>query len=180
MRLARLRERSCMRHDSNTGSLGAKRACARFKNGSPVFRSHVHSSCVLRPLSGTRSLILNVSTCKVVCRRHNDPTNGPPAIQILLDYHESSRSIQWCIFLGVSSWKHLTCPTSRQSSDRPIGDPGMVHPRLDTKKCAIYQTSVNRFDQAPLSMLVQLCHMHSRSIGIDLFLSSSQISLVLG
>ena len=29
------------------------------------------------PLSATRSLILNVSTCKVVCRRHDDPTNGP-------------------------------------------------------------------------------------------------------
>ena len=31
MRLARLRERSRMRRDSNTGGLGAKRACARFK-----------------------------------------------------------------------------------------------------------------------------------------------------
>ena len=29
------------------------------------------------PLSATRLLILNVSTCTVVCRRHDDPTNGP-------------------------------------------------------------------------------------------------------
>ena len=65
------------RHDSNTGSLGAKRACARFKNGSRVFRSHVRSSRVLRPLCATQSLILNVSTCKVVRRSHDDPTNGP-------------------------------------------------------------------------------------------------------
>ena len=77
VRLAHLRERSRMRRDSNTGGLGAKRACTRFKNGSRVFRSHVRSSQVLRPLSATRSLILNVSTCKVVCRRHDDPTNGP-------------------------------------------------------------------------------------------------------
>ena len=68
-RLARLRERSYMRRDSNTGGLGAKRAC--------VFRSHVRSSHVLRPLSATRSLILNVSTCSIICRRHEDPTNGP-------------------------------------------------------------------------------------------------------
>ena len=75
--MARLWERSRMRHDSNMGSLGAKRACARFKNGSHVFRSHVRSLHVLRPLSATRSLILNVSTCKVVCRNHDDPTNDP-------------------------------------------------------------------------------------------------------
>ena len=77
MRLARLRERSRTRHDSNMGSLCAKRACVRFKNGSRVFRLHVRSLRVLRPLSATRSLILNVSTCKVVCRRHDDPFNGP-------------------------------------------------------------------------------------------------------
>ena len=77
MRLARLRERLHMRHDSNTGSLGAKQACARFKNGSRVFRSHIRSSHVLCPLSASRSLILNISMCKVVCRRHDDPTNGP-------------------------------------------------------------------------------------------------------
>ena len=77
MRLARLRERSRMRRDSNTGGLAAKRACAQFKNGSHVFRSHVRSSHVLRPLRATRSLILNVSTCSIVCRRHDDPTNGP-------------------------------------------------------------------------------------------------------
>ena len=77
MRLARLRERSRMRRDSNTGSLGAKQACAWFKNGSRVFWSHVRSSHVLRPLSATLSLILNVSTCIIVCRRHEDPTNGP-------------------------------------------------------------------------------------------------------
>ena len=62
---------------SNTGSLGAKRACARFKNGSRLFRSHVRSSHVLRPLSATRSLILNVSTCSIVCCRHDVPTSGP-------------------------------------------------------------------------------------------------------
>ena len=77
MRLARSQEHSRMRRDSNTGGLGAKRACARFKNGSRVFRSHVRSSHVLLPLSATRSLILNVSTCSIVCCRHDDPTNGP-------------------------------------------------------------------------------------------------------
>ena len=66
-----------MRRDSNTGSLGAKQACAQFKNGSRVFRSHIRSSHVLRPLSATRLLILNVSTCSMVCRRDDDPTNGP-------------------------------------------------------------------------------------------------------
>ena len=77
VRLAHLRERSRMCHDSNTGGLGAKRASVRYKNGSSVFRSHVRSSPVLRPLSATRSLILNVSTCSIVCRRHDDPINGP-------------------------------------------------------------------------------------------------------
>ena len=77
VRLAHLRERSCTRHDSNMGSLGAKQACARFKNGSRVFLSRVRSSRVLRPFSATRLLILNVSTCKLVCRRHDDPKNGP-------------------------------------------------------------------------------------------------------
>ena len=76
MRLVRLQERSRMCRDSNTGGLGAKQACARFKNGSRAFRSRVHSSHVLHQLSATRSLILYVSTCKVVCRRHDDPTNG--------------------------------------------------------------------------------------------------------
>ena len=70
-------ERSCMRRDSNTGSLGAKQACAGLKNGLCVFRLRVHSSHVLRPLSVTRSHILNVSTCKVVCLRYDDPMNGP-------------------------------------------------------------------------------------------------------
>ena len=77
VRLARLRERSRMRRDSNMGGLGAKQACERFKNGSRVFWSHVRSLHVLRPLSATRSLILNASTCSIVCRRHDDPTNGP-------------------------------------------------------------------------------------------------------
>ena len=66
-----------MRRDANTGGLGTKRACVQFKNGSRVFRLHVRSSHVLRPLSATRSLILNVSTCSIVYRRHEDPTNGP-------------------------------------------------------------------------------------------------------
>ena len=77
MRLAHLRERSYMRRDSNTGGLGAKWACARFKNGLRVFRSHVRSSHVLHLLSATRSLILNVSTCSIVCPCRDDPTNGP-------------------------------------------------------------------------------------------------------
>ena len=77
VRLARLQERSRTCHDSNMGSLGAKWACMQFKYGSHVFRSHVRSSCMLHQLSATRSLILNVSTCKEVCRRHDDPTNGP-------------------------------------------------------------------------------------------------------
>ena len=68
----------CLRthHDSNTGSLGAKRPCVGFKSGSRVIRSHVRSSRVPRPSSATRLVILNVSTRKVVCRRHDDPTNG--------------------------------------------------------------------------------------------------------
>ena len=57
--------------------LSAKRACAQFKNISRVFWSHVHSSHVLRPLSATRSVILNVSTCSIVCCHLVDPTNGP-------------------------------------------------------------------------------------------------------
>ena len=77
VRLVRLRERSRTRHDPNMGSLGTKQACAWFKNGSRLFRSHVRSSRMLRPLSATRSLILNVSMCSIVCRRHDDPTNGP-------------------------------------------------------------------------------------------------------
>ena len=36
VRLARLRERSHMRRDSNMCGLGAKRPCARLKNGSRV------------------------------------------------------------------------------------------------------------------------------------------------
>ena len=72
-----LQERSHTRRESNTGGLGAKRACTWFKNGWRAFRSRVRSSHVLRPLSATRSLILNVSMCKVVLRRHDDPTNGP-------------------------------------------------------------------------------------------------------
>ena len=47
------------------------------KIGSRVFRSRVRLLQMLPPLSATLSLILNVSTCKVVCRRHDDPTNGP-------------------------------------------------------------------------------------------------------
>ena len=72
-----LMERLHMCRDSNTGGLGAKQACTRFKNGLRVFRTHVRSSHVLRPLSATRSLILNVSMCIMVCRRHDDNTNGP-------------------------------------------------------------------------------------------------------
>ena len=77
MRLARLRERSRMRRDSNMGGLGAKQACARFENGLRTFRSHVRSSHVLRQLSASQSLILNFSTCSIVCCRHEDPTKGP-------------------------------------------------------------------------------------------------------
>ena len=77
MRLACLREclRTCC--DSNTGGLGAKWACTWLKNGSHMFQSCIHLSHVLHPLSATWSLILNVSMCKVVCRHHEDPTNGP-------------------------------------------------------------------------------------------------------
>ena len=67
VRLVRLWEHSRMRRNSNTDSLGAKRT---------LFRSHIRSSHVLRPLIATRLLILNVSTCSVVCRRHEYPTNG--------------------------------------------------------------------------------------------------------
>ena len=77
MRLAHLWEHSRMCCDSNTGGLGAKRACAQFKNGSRVFQLRVCFSHVLCLLIATRSLILNVSTCSTVCRRHDDPMNGP-------------------------------------------------------------------------------------------------------
>ena len=66
-----------MRHNSNTGGLGAKQACMQFKNSSCMFQSCIRLSHMLRPLSATRLLILNVSTCRVVCRRHDDPMNGP-------------------------------------------------------------------------------------------------------
>ena len=66
-----------MCRDSNTGGLGTKWACAQFKNGPHMFWSHIRSLHVLHLLSATQSLILNVSTCKLVCRRHDDPTNGP-------------------------------------------------------------------------------------------------------
>ena len=79
-----LTERSRMRRDSNMCGLGAKRACARLKNGSRVFRSHVRSPHVLCPLSPTRSLILNVFTCSIVCLRHDDPTNGPTGDPVML------------------------------------------------------------------------------------------------
>ena len=75
--LERLQERSHTCHDSYMGGLGTKQACAWFKNSSCVFRMRVHLLHVLRRLSVTRSLILDVSTCKVVCRRHDSPTNGP-------------------------------------------------------------------------------------------------------
>ena len=77
VRLAPLQDRLRMPHDSDKGGLGAKQACARLKNCSPMFQSHICLSHVLHPLTATRSLILNVSTCKVVCYRHKDPTNGP-------------------------------------------------------------------------------------------------------
>ena len=62
-----------MHYDSNTGSLGAKRACVQFQNGSCMFRSHVCSLHVLHLSSATRSLILDVSMCNMICRRHDDP-----------------------------------------------------------------------------------------------------------
>ena len=63
--------------DSNTGGLGAKQACVWFKNGSCMFQLHVCLLHVLRPSSANRSLILDVLMCNVICRRHEDPTNGP-------------------------------------------------------------------------------------------------------
>ena len=106
MRLPHLQELSYVHCDSNTGGLGAKWACTRFNNSSCAFQSHVHSSHVLHPSSATRSLILDVSTCNMMCRLHEDPTNGPT------DDRSMARSMQWCIFLGVSCWKHLTYSTS--------------------------------------------------------------------
>ena len=49
----------------------------QFRRQTGLFWSHVCLSRDLRQFSATRWLILNVSTCKVVCRRHDDPTNGP-------------------------------------------------------------------------------------------------------
>ena len=63
--------------DSNTGGLGAKQACAQLKNGSQVFRSLVHLSHMLYLPSASRSLIIDVSACNVICRHHDDPMNGP-------------------------------------------------------------------------------------------------------
>ena len=77
MRLTCLRECLRMCRETNTGGLGAKWACVQFKNSSRVFWLCVCALHVLRPLSATQSLILNVSMCKVVCRHHDDPTNGP-------------------------------------------------------------------------------------------------------
>ena len=58
-------------------SLGTKQACVLFKNSLHVFQLCVCLSHVLHLLSATRPFLLNVSTCKVVCRRHDVPTNGP-------------------------------------------------------------------------------------------------------
>ena len=75
--LAHLRKHLCACHDSNTGSLGAKWACVWFNNGSHAFQSHVHLLHMLHLSSVTRSLILDVSSCNVICRRHDNPMNGP-------------------------------------------------------------------------------------------------------
>ena len=63
--------------NSNTDGLGTKQACMQLKNGSCIFRLHICSLHVLHPSSATRSLILDISMCNVICRRHDDPTNGP-------------------------------------------------------------------------------------------------------
>ena len=46
------------------------------KNCSRVFWSHVRRWVALLSLSATRSLIVNVSTCSIVCCCHEDPTIG--------------------------------------------------------------------------------------------------------
>ena len=76
-RLVRLQEHLHMHRDSNTGGLGTKWACVQFNNGLHMFQSHIHSLQVLHQSSATRTLILDVSMCNMICRRHDDPTNGP-------------------------------------------------------------------------------------------------------
>ena len=65
-----------MHRNSNTGGLGTKWAYMWLKNGSHALRSHVRLLHVLRPSSATWSLILDFSTCSMVCRRHDNPKNG--------------------------------------------------------------------------------------------------------
>ena len=92
-----------MRHDSNMGSLGAKRACAQVKNSLRVFRSHICSSCMLRPLSAIQLLILNASTCKVVCHRHDDLTNGPTGDPSTMRALEACNGAFFLVFLAGST-----------------------------------------------------------------------------
>ena len=56
-RLVHLQEHLRTCHDSNTGSLGAKQACAWFKKGLHVFQLHVHLFHMLHPFGVTRSLV---------------------------------------------------------------------------------------------------------------------------
>ena len=63
--------------DSNTGGLGAKQACTQLRNDSQAFRSLVHLSHMLHQSSASQSLIIDVSVCNVICRHHDEPTNGP-------------------------------------------------------------------------------------------------------
>ena len=47
------------------------------QNGSCMFGMHICSLHVLLQSSATLSLILYISTCNVIFRRQDDPTNGP-------------------------------------------------------------------------------------------------------
>ena len=77
VRLLRLREREHAHQDSNTGGLGAKQACVRLKNVLHAFRSHISLSHRLHLTSVTWSFVLDVITCNMICRCHENPTNGP-------------------------------------------------------------------------------------------------------
>ena len=126
-------------HDCEAGALtGMFVHSSRFKYGR--FRHQMGLRAVQKQfphVSIARTLIACASSVKCNLDAHikhlhvlsglSSPRRPLRVIQSWQDYHESPRSMQWCIFLGVSCWKHLTCSTSRNPSDRLIGDPGMVH-----------------------------------------------------
>ena len=103
--------------DREAGALvGTFTHASRFKYGQ--FKRQTGLRAVQKRFSRvsvTRTFVAHASPVKCDSVAHIKRLHVVRTIQAWQDYHESSRSMQWCIFLGVSSWKHLTCPTSRQS-----------------------------------------------------------------